>query len=66
MNYNDKNLKRIERTIEKYINENNIDLTKGLFNSMENIFLNLQSSIIKNPTLNNEMIKTIILHKLYE
>jgi hypothetical protein len=66
MNYNDKNLKRIERTIEKYINENTIDLTKGLFNSMVNIFLNLQSSLIKNPTLNNEMIKTIILHKLYE
>ena len=66
MGYNDKNLKTTERTIEKYISENNIELKNGLYKCMEQIFLNLQSSIIKNPTIDNEMIKAIILHKLYE
>lgn len=66
MTYNDKNLKIIEKMIEKYISENNIELKNGLFNCMEHIFLNLQTSIVKNPTMDNEMIRTIILHKLYE
>lgn len=66
MSYNDKNLKRIERIIERFIAENNIDLRFGLFKSMENIFLNIENSLTKNLTMNNEMIKTIILYKLYE
>jgi hypothetical protein len=66
MGYNDKNLKAIERLIEKYMLENRIELKNGLYNCMEQVFLNLQGSIIKNPTIDNEMIKTIILHKLYE
>jgi len=66
MGYNDKNLKTIERTIEKYISENNIELKNGLFNCMEQIFLIVHSSIIKSPAMDNEMIRTIILHKLYE
>jgi len=66
MGYNDRNLKNIERTIEKYISENDIILKNGLFNCMEQIFLNIQNSIKKSTTIDNEMIKTIILHKLYE
>ncbi len=66
MGYNDKSLKIIERMIEKYISENRIDLEKGLFNCMEHIFLNIQSSLVKNPTMEKELVRVIILHKLYE
>lgn len=66
MGYNDKNLKGIETKIEKYLTDNTIDLGSGLFNCMEQIFSNLQDAIEKNPAMENEMIKTIILHKLYE
>ena len=66
MGYNDKGLKEVEKMIDKFITENRIDLKSGLFNCMEHIFFNLQGTIVKNPTIENEFVKAIILHRLYE
>lgn len=66
MNYNDKYLINIEKKIEKLISKNNYDFSNGLYNCMDLVFLDLINLVSPNSVIDNEMLKTIILHKLYE
>ena len=66
MNYNDKYLLSIEKKINQLIDKVKPNLSQGLYNSMEEVYQNANSLLVGNTTINNDMIKTIILHKLYE
>jgi len=66
MNYNDKYLLNIENKINELIKKNTIDFSNGLYNCMEQVYSNSTELIADNSTIDSEMIKVIILHKLYE
>jgi hypothetical protein len=66
MTYNDKALISLEKKIQLIINSLNLDLNEGLYNSMEVVLEETLKNMILDPTIDRELLKSIILHKLYE
>jgi hypothetical protein len=66
MNYNDKFLKKTEKKIEQVLSNASVNLSDGLVSSMESVINRLDLSKMTTGDIDLELIKTIVLFKLYE